>query len=57
MRKTLGLDYSYQRYVEMLPELGVRNSNAFLLMIFIRANEFRPKIIKANNSPVNNTPK
>lgn len=57
MRKTLGLDYSYQRYVERLPELGVRNSDAFLLMIFIRAKEFRPKIINVNNSPVNSTPK
>lgn len=57
MRKTLGLDYSYPSYVDRLPGLGVRNSNAFLLMIFIRAKEFRPKIIKVNNSTVNNTPK
>ena len=41
--------------MDRLSGLGVRNSNAFLLMIFIRAKEFRPKIIKVNNSTVNNT--
>lgn len=57
LRKTLDLEYSYQSYVDRPPGLGVRNSNVSLLMIFIRAREFRPKIIKVHNSTVNNTPK
>lgn len=41
----------------MLPELGVRNLNALLLMIFVMAEEFRPKIIRVNNRAVNIVPK
>lgn len=39
--------------MEKLPELGVRNSIALLVMIFIMAKEFRPKIIRVNNGALN----
>lgn len=51
-KKDPGPDCRYPRYVKMLRELGVRNSNALLLMIFTMAEDFRPKIIRVNNRAV-----